>query len=450
MRRQHVCAEFVSVMSQRPHSMRIVDADLNFEREALSAPMGFKGGYLSELWQVVCTVRTDSGVSGIGLGVQSVLWSDAKVFVSNSESGGNALMLAITARALQLCVGIEFSTPIDLLDYLLPLVTLYGQSITGRPNLRTTFLLNALVALDNAVWMAYAAECGIDNIDHLIPGQFRPGLASRHHRVVSIPTLGYGVAIEAISKLVDEGCYLLKIKIGSDPARDGDQEKMLAWDMHRISEIHRAVGHRHAGPDERHRTMYYLDANQRYDGLDRVMRLIEHVSAIGALEQTVLLEEPFAEEVTLPVHAIPLRVVVDESGHTVEDVDERTNQGYGAIALKPVAKTLSMTLKVVERAFVRNVGCFCADLTVNPVLVDWNKSIAARCPALPGLPGGALENNGRQNYRNWDTMMSYHPRAGASWTTSRDGEFHLDDDFFNSSGGMLLPSQHYSSLVNRG
>ena len=52
--------------------------------------------------------------------------------------------------------------------------------------------------------------------------------------------------------------------------------------------------------------------------------------------------------------------------------------GYQAIALKAIAKTLSMTLKIAKVAHDHNVPCFCADLTVNPILVEWNRAVAAQ------------------------------------------------------------------------
>ena len=60
-------------------NMKIVKTNSNFIREPLKAPFGFKGGYLNELWQVVSKIETGDEY-GIGLGVQSVLWSDANVF----------------------------------------------------------------------------------------------------------------------------------------------------------------------------------------------------------------------------------------------------------------------------------------------------------------------------------------------------------------------------------
>lgn len=121
--------------------------------------------------------------------------------------------------------------------------------------------------------------------------------------------------------------------------------------------------------------------------------------------------------------------------------------GYRAIALKPVAKTLSMSLKIARLAYERNIPCFCADLTVNPILVDWNKNVAARLAPLPGMKIGVLETNGHQNYKNWDLMKSYHSLAGAPWMETTRGLFHLDDDFYAASGGILEPSRHYLTVV---
>ncbi len=429
--------------------MRIASTDLNFEREPLATPFGFKGGYLSELWQTVAQVQLESGSRGIGLGVQSVLWSDTSVFSAMPEAAGNALMFAVTAHALSLLPGRDLNDPIELQEEMLPEVLEYARKITGRADLRKTFALNALVAVDNAVWLAWAAENGVRSFDGLLPDKFRGGLSHRNNRVVSIPAIGYAMPVADIGKLVDEGHYVIKIKIGSDPAKDGDPEKMLAWDTYRIGEIHRGVGHRYAGPGENRRVLYYLDANQRYDSMDRLMRLVDYLEKSNLLDRTVLLEEPFAEENHADVSHIPIAVVADESAHTDEDAIHRMELGYKAIALKPVAKTLSMTLKIAQAAIDRNVACFCADLTVNPVLVDWNKSVAARLLPVPGLAGGALETNGAQNYKNWTQLQEYHPCCGASWTRSHNGEFIVDNGFFETGGGMFETSVHYSGLVNR-
>ena len=63
-------------------------------------------------------------------------------------------------------------------------------------------------------------------------------------------------------------------------------------------------------------------------------------------------------------------------------------------------------------AYEKKIPCFCADLTVNPILVDWNKNIAARLAPFPNINIGLQETNGHQYYKNWNTMMTYHPLAG--------------------------------------
>ena len=63
----------------------IAKTSCQFEREPMVRPFGFKGGYLTEEWIVSAYVRSTSGLHGIGLGTQSSLWSDAKVFAENSK-----------------------------------------------------------------------------------------------------------------------------------------------------------------------------------------------------------------------------------------------------------------------------------------------------------------------------------------------------------------------------
>jgi hypothetical protein len=44
-----------------PRRIRIRSVALDFEREPLIRPTGFKGGYLTELWQPVARLESDSG-----------------------------------------------------------------------------------------------------------------------------------------------------------------------------------------------------------------------------------------------------------------------------------------------------------------------------------------------------------------------------------------------------
>ncbi|HKJ79551.1 MAG TPA: twin-arginine translocation signal domain-containing protein, partial [Prolixibacteraceae bacterium] len=81
----------------------------NFEREPLIRPFGFKGGYMTEIWQTAAWLKSASGTSKVGLCTQNVLWSDAKVFGDFSEAGGNSLMYSMTDYALHLLKGISYN-----------------------------------------------------------------------------------------------------------------------------------------------------------------------------------------------------------------------------------------------------------------------------------------------------------------------------------------------------
>ena len=55
----------------------IAKVDSNFEREPLVRPFGFKGGYMTEIWQTMAYMQSNKGLSKVGLCTQNVLWSDA-------------------------------------------------------------------------------------------------------------------------------------------------------------------------------------------------------------------------------------------------------------------------------------------------------------------------------------------------------------------------------------
>ncbi|WP_257669477.1 hypothetical protein [Parapedobacter tibetensis] len=66
----------------------MVGTDSDFMREKLVHPFGFKGAFLTELWQVASLMESTSGKHGIGLATQSVLYGDADFFASCSEAEG--------------------------------------------------------------------------------------------------------------------------------------------------------------------------------------------------------------------------------------------------------------------------------------------------------------------------------------------------------------------------
>ena len=421
--------------------IRIKNVDSDFEREPLT-PYHFKGSFVTELWQTIARLESESGISKIGLGTQSVLWSDSKVFADHSESGGNALMYALSERALQLMKGATFINPLELLENLLPEVYAYGKKITGNPDLRKTFALNSLVCVDNAAWLLYAGENSINNFDDMIPDAYKPGLSYRHNKVASIPSFSVGINVEKIKAAADQGYFIMKIKIGSA----GTQKEMLEKDIAFLSAVHAAIGHYKTPYTRDGRIPYYLDPNGRYEMKDSLLRFLDHAKKIGAFDQIALIEEPFAERNEVYVGDMGVTIAADESAHTVEDAAKRIEQGYKAIVLKGIAKTLSMTLKIAQLAYEKRVPCFCADLTVNPILVDWNKCVAARLQPFPNMDIGLLETNGHQYYKNWDKMVTYHPKAGAKWTQTQAGVYFTDKSFYDESGGIFQTSAHYEQM----
>ncbi len=425
-------------------TIHIKSAITNFEREPLIRPFGFKGSYMSEIWQSAAMLQSRSGVAKIGIGTQNALWSDAQVFTSRSANAAEAAMYMMTDFAAQRLVGRSFTSPMELFEELLPEVYAYGVRATGNKNLRKTFALNALVAIDNAAWLLYAEENNVLTFDEMIPPSFRGALSFHHNHVASIPLMAYAVPIKEIVRAVNDGYFFMKIKIG----QPGTQDEMLEKDKLRLSEIHRAIGHYETPHSMNGKLPYYFDANGRYEKKETLMRLMDHADRIGALDQIAIIEEPFPEENIEPVDDLPVRIAADESAHTVEDARKRIELGYGAMALKPIAKTLSMTLMVAQLAHEHQIPCFCADLTVNPILVDWNKNVAARLAPFPGLKEmGLMETNGHQNYKNWSAMQSYHPHAGALWTIAQNGLFECDALFYQTSGGMFEASGHYQQLI---
>lgn len=352
-------------------------------------------------------------------------------------------MYAMTERAMQIIKGQTFTSPVELLDALYPEIYEYGKKVTGNPVLRKTFALNALVAPDNAAWLLYAKENNLKTFDDIIPVEYKPALSHRHDKVAGIPLMAYTIPIEEIKAATDQGYFFMKIKIG----QPGTQEEMLEKDKARLTAIHQAIGNIKTTYTKNGKLPYYFDANGRYESKDTLLKLLDHAKKIGAFDQIAIVEEPFAEENETDVSDIPVRLASDESAHTVEDALKRIQMGYKAIALKAIAKTLSMTMKIAQAAYEKNIPCFCADLTVNPVLVDWNKNVAARLSSFPGIGNlGLVESNGHQNYKNWELMKSYHPRKDGSWVDVRKGVYELDGEFYKSGGGIFDPMPHYEEM----
>jgi L-alanine-DL-glutamate epimerase-like enolase superfamily enzyme len=262
--------------------------------------------------------------------------------------------------------------------------------------------------------------------------------------VASIPSFSVGASVEDVKAAADRGHFIMKLKTGSA----GTQEEMIHKDMAFLEGVHKAIGHYETPYTENGKIPYYFDANERYEKKETLERFLDHAKKIGAFDQIAVIEEPFGEENDTYVGDLGVRVAADESAHTVEDALTRIEQGYSAIAVKAIAKTLTMTMKIAQAAYEKDVPCFCADLTVNPILVDWNKNVAARLPAFPDMNLGLQETNGHQYYKNWERMVSYHPKSAGTWVRTKDGVYPTDSSFYEESGGILDRSAHYEKIFD--
>jgi len=336
--------------------IKIEKAASAYEPELFKTAFGFKGNKLTGVWQTV-VMLSDGKEVGMGLGVQSVLWSDRSVFVKFGEEKSNSLMFSITEHALNMIVEREFSSAKEITDYVFDSCFAYAKQITGM-NVTETFVLNALVPLDMAAWHLFARLSHADSFDFIYKG------VGRCEKLANIPLITYGTPVDDVLRMAEDGICIFKIKLGSDPDGDGDLQKMLEWDKGRALEIHNAVKDMATDYTESGRIVYYFDANGRYDTKERLCELVRFLEEHGIAERTVLFEEPFAEENEIFIGDIPICFAADESAHSLADVKRRIELGYKAITLKPIAKTPSVTIEMANAAYSAGVECFCADLSI--------------------------------------------------------------------------------------
>lgn len=423
-------------------TIRITHARTAFEREKLIRPFGFKGGYLTELWQVASRLQSASGICKTGMATQSVLYGDANLFAMHSEYDGNMLMFTLVKRIAEIIKQTPFQNPVDLMDEILPEVISEAKKISAKQDLNINFIYNALVSLDNAAWLIYAAENNINSFEHMIPKQFSDSLSHRNDKIAIMFQIPYGMPVEEIIEAARQGYFVFKIKTGAP----GTQSEMLEADMARLSLIHQALKELRSDHTSNGKLIYTMDSNARYQKKETLLKYLDHANKIGAFEQILLIEEPLEEKNEEFVGDLGVRIGADESVHDEESAIRRLDQGYNVMVLKGIAKTLSLSVKIASLAAQRNVPCMCADLTVNPILIDWHKNLAAHLRPFPLINMGLMETNGDMNYVNWKKMLSYHPAVGAPWINRTNGVFELSNDFYQRSGGIYESSAHYDAL----
>lgn len=416
---------------------RITNTALTHWDVPLKHGFGFKGGSVDSLWHAICQIQLDNGLAGLGVSVQSILYADEAVFHAFSVADGNQLMLDTTRHALSLLEGRTFTDPPTLIQAIYDEVKAYATEASGLGSITDAFVLNALVAVDFALWQLWARREDTQSFNDLVK-QYAPDLNQRADQIANIPLVSYDLDEAGIQTLLDDGVSILKIKIGSNPDGQGDAEAMCDWDIERVNSIHRLAAEVETPHTESGHPLYYLDANGRYPDKALLRRFLDGITASGALERVLVLEEPFAENAAITVDDLPVRVAGDEQVHTPEDVTRLVEElGFGAIALKPIAKTLSMSLAIYNEAMRLGVPCFCADLTVPPVMIDWNMNVAARMTPLPGMKIAAFESNGAQNYANWDELSDMHPLTAPSFLEPKRHVYSLDDNFYETCSALL-------------
>jgi len=427
-------------------NIKIKNTDIRFIREPLIAPFGFKGKYLTELWQTVVKIESDNFVSATPCTI-SVLWSDANVFAEHSPEASSALMRDVTARALDMISGESFVAPNKLINDIFPELKKYADKICGR-SVAETFVLNSLVGIDYSLWSLYARENQINRFDDIIPDHAKNALSYKHSRLAHIPLVSYAVDEGGLKKLLDSGTGLLKIKIGKacgeNLTHNEDMSSMLEWDKARLDEIHSIAKNYQTPLSKDGKIRYYLDANGRYDNIERLESLLDYADKIGALECIELIEEPFAPENEIFVGNLPVTVNADESAHSLADVEKRLSLGYKAVALKPIAKTMSVSFDMAAAIHKAGGQCLCADLTVVPLLAEWNKQFASRIASLSGMNCGCIEINGNQNYKNWETLCKMLPN-GLEYIPEQNGCFEINDEFYKN-GALLFNENQYLNL----
>lgn len=414
--------------------MKIDNYALGIEAEKLKSPFGFKGSYADGLWQTIVGLGSGN-LKSCGVAVQSVLWSDASVFAEYGQDGGNELMYKITEFALKQLEGMDFNNPFEANDYLFEKCFEEVKKITSRDDIRKTFVLNALVPVDMAFWLLWAKTNGIESYEKMTEG-YSKYLPLRHEKIAAIPLITYGVSREEIVNLLNEGSFFLKVKIGKEPG----------WDKKRVEEIWNLAKSYETEFTISGKPVLYLDANGRYKDRKELESFINFLDEKGILPHVGVFEEPFDEFAEIDVKDIPCIFAIDESAHSVEDSIIKFQQGYKAVALKPVAKTLSESLKILKAATEREIKCFTADLTVAPWQLEWNRNLAARIPTLDCVKTGLLESNGNMNYTDWDRLKDYHPSGDGTWVDAKNGLFDLTD-FYKTDGGLFKVPKHYLDVI---
>ena len=255
----------------------IQDTAVAYEPELFRKSFGFKGNKITGVWQTVVGLFVDNTI-GVGLGIQSVLWSDSRVFSEFGEYESNRLMFSVTEFAVDAIKGKEFSTPDEIIKTVFSLCHEYANRVVGFP-VTETFVLNALVPLDMAAWQLFARLGEKKDFDFIFKGNRKEQL------LANVPLVNYSTTLDEVHNMAKNDVCLFKIKLGCDPDGDGDVNKMLAWDKERVSEIHSVLKNFSTPFTENQHIAYYFDANGRYETKEQLKSLLVHFEKKGIAEK---------------------------------------------------------------------------------------------------------------------------------------------------------------------
>lgn len=380
-------------------------------REPLIGPFAFKAHEINELWQVIVGLPDGAGGIDWGLGAQSPVWGDPMVVDVAGIDGANMMMAAITGHAARVAADLpEDLDPVEVQARLMPEVLLLAREMTNE-SIAESFVMNALVPIDQAMWQRWARRHEIRDFAELIPPSVRPYLPvdpATAPPAAEIPLVSPTTGAEEIGELLARGLPLLKIRIGADPNRDTDPSAMLDFDANRVIEVAAMVGRaEQAGATG---VRLYLDANGRYPDKATLLTLLDRIDDAGALHRIALVEEPLPVANDEHLGDLPVPIGADESAFDTASVERRAATGYSVIAVKPSAKTLTRSFAMIEAAGRAGMNCLVADLTAPPLLVAWNREVASRLTPLPGLERATFESNGPQNYLHWADLSARLPQ----------------------------------------
>jgi len=329
---------------------------LDLRARTAHSPVRFKGGYMSEIWQTAVLMESESGGTRVGIGTQNVC--------GQTRPSSRA---APRPRATRSCTR---SPSAPLRSRAMPAVPLplrvagrdprAGARVCARGHgprrpAQDLHAQRARARRQRGLAGARRRE-RISGFDALIR-RVQAGAASRHTLAAAIPSWRTRCpwprsATPQPRLLLHEDQDRPAGHAGRD-AREGQGPP-----------VGNPRGHRRDGNPAHAdgRLPYYFDANGRYESKDSLLRLL--ITPIDRrLDRIAILEEPFPEDVEA-ASTIWACASLPTRARTPTRRGAADRPRLRRIALKPIAKTLSMTLKIARLAHARGIPCFCADLTV--------------------------------------------------------------------------------------